>query len=141
MNEPMEIPRPSGTGFLVVHATTASSAIPLRDAQVTVSYSNDEQSDVIFELRTDRDGKTPRVALPAPARADSQRPGGAPPFATYTIAVSLKGYRSAVYNRVPIFDGITAIQQADLIPVPENGTPDSFTTERPELFENTPPAL
>ncbi len=131
----------TGTGYLVVQVTTASSAIPLEGAFVTVSTDTENENDVIFELRTDRDGKTERVALPAPARSTSQQPENSRPFSTYTVSVSLIGYESAIYNSVPIFDGITAIQQADLIPVPDNRYPDGFTQKRPNLFENTPPQL
>ncbi|MBR7112013.1 MAG: hypothetical protein IKC75_03740 [Clostridia bacterium] len=141
MNREINIPRDTGTGFLVVQVTTASTAIPLEGAEVTVSGTKNAQSDVIYELKTGKDGKTPRVSLPAPSRADSQRPGTVPPFSTYNISVVLKGYEQAIYNEVPIFDGVVAMQQADLIPVPENQYPDGFGVKRPNLFENTPPTL
>ena len=131
----------TGTGYLVVQVTTASSAIPLEGAFVTVSYDTENENDVIYELRTDRDGKTARVPLPAPSRSTSQQPENSRPFSTYTVSVSLLGYENAIYNSVPIFDGITAIQQADLIPVPDNRYPDGFTVKRPNLFETTPPQL
>ena len=141
MNYKATMPSHTGTGYLVVQVTTASSAIPLAGAQVTVSGTENGRADVLFELKTGSDGKTPRVALPAPARADSQRPSSIPPFATYNISVVLPGYEQAIYNEVPIFDGITAMQQADLIPVPKNQYPDGFTVSGPNLFETTPPAL
>ena len=128
-----------GTGYLVVQVTTASSAIPLEGAAVTVAEGNG--GDVIFELRSAGDGKTPRVALPAPARANAQHPGDVPPFSTYNVTVSLKGYETSIFDRVPIFDGIIAIQQADLRPVPENGNTDALTRNTPNLFDNPPPAL
>ena len=141
MNREIELPRDTGTGFLVVQVTTANSAIPLPRAQVTVSRAHDGSSDVLYELQTGNDGKTPRVSLPAPTRSSSQRPSTVPPFSTYNISVVLDGYEQAVYNEVPIFDGIIAMQQADLIPVPKNQYPDGFTVKRPNLFETTPPAL
>ncbi len=141
MNYEATAPSPSGTGFLVVQVTTANSAIPLEGAQVTVSSTENGRSDVLFELKTKSDGKTPRVALSAPLRSGSQAPSSIPPFSTYNISVVLGGYEQAIYNEVPIFDGIIAIQQADLIPVPQNQYPDGFAVKRPNLFENTPPAL
>ena len=139
MERNQEVPR-GGTGYLVVQVTTANSAIPLSGAQVTVSSSKGGQ-DVLYELTTGSDGKTPRISLPAPPRGDSQRPSEAPAFAPYHIAVSLTGYGRAEFNEVPIFDGIIAIQQANLIPTPDNRYPDGFTVNRPDVFENTPPAL
>ena len=131
----------AGTGFLVVQVTTGNSAIPLRGAAVTVSQKQEGGTDVLYELTTGNDGKTPLISLPAPSREDSQRPATAPPYAAYHIAVTLTGYLSAEYNEVPIFDGIIAMQQADLVPVPENRYPDNFTQRGPTLFENTPPLL
>ena len=140
--EAREISSPHmGTGFLVVQVTTANSAIPLEGAQVTVLEDGTDATDVLFELKSDAGGRTPRVALPAPLRALSESPGNQKPFATYNIEVVLSGFEKAIYAHVPIFDGITAMQQADLIPVPDNQYPDSFTQNRPEIFENTPPVL
>ena len=130
----------AGTGYLVVQVTTANSAIPLSGAQVTVSSGKGGQ-DVLYELTTGSDGKTPRVSLPAPPRGASERPNDGPVFAPYHIAVSLAGYGRTEYNEVPIFDGVIAIQQANLIPTPDNRYPDGFTVNRPDVFENTPPTL
>ena len=141
MNEQAPMPDRSGTGYLVVQVTTANTAIPLAGAAVTVSHGGDAGGDVLFELTTGNDGKTDRIALPAPARSGSQRPSSIPPFATYQISVRLQGYESAIYNNVPVFDGIIAFQQADLIPVPENRYSDGSTAKRPNLFESTPPEL
>ena len=130
-----------GTGFLVVQVTTGNSGIPLTGAAVTVSRTDAQETDVLYELTTGRDGKTPLISLAAPSRTDSQRPATAPPFSAYHVAVSLPGYLSAEYNDVPIFDGIIAMQQADLVPVPENRYPDGFTQDGPALFDTTPPLL
>ena len=130
---------PMGTGYLVVQVTTASSAIPLEGASITVAGG--EGGDVLFELRSAGDGKSPRIALPAPARVNAQRPSDVPPFSTYNVTVSLAGYETSIFDRVPIFDGVIAIQQADLRPVPENGNTDALTRDTPNLFDNPPPAL
>ena len=41
----------------------------------------------------------------------------------------------------PIFDGIVAVQPADLIPLPENGRTDSRTPDGERFFESTAPDL
>ena len=129
---------PMGSGFLVVQVTTATSAIPLENAAVTVRRTDGTEG-VLYELRSGRDGRAPRVALPAPSRKGSQRPTTERPFATYNIEVRLDGYENAFYQNVPIFDGITAIQQVSLVPVPENGYPDAFTLNGGQQFEGAPP--
>ena len=123
----------TGTGYLLVQVTTANTAIPLSDAFVSISR-DDAQNELLYTLRTGADGRTPRVALSTPSRKDSFTPSDIPPFSTYNIIVEARGYGAANYNRVPIFDGITAFQQADLIPLPANGSPDGFTQNSPQSF-------
>ena len=123
----------TGTGYLLVQVTTANTAIPLSDAFVSVSRDS-APNELLYTLRTGADGRTPRVALSAPARKDSFTPSDIPPFTTYNIAVQARGYGAANYNHVPIFDGITAFQQADLVPLPANGWQDGFTQNTPQQF-------
>ena len=123
----------TGTGYLLVQVTTANTAIPLSDAFVSVSRDA-AQNELLYTLRTGADGRTPRVPLEAPAREDSFAPSDIPPFSTYNIIVQAQGFGTAGYYHVPIFDGITAFQQADLIPLPANGSPDGFTQNSPQEF-------
>ncbi len=125
----------SGTGYLVVQVTTASTAIPLAGAAVRISRDETDVGAILYELRSGADGRTERVPLEAPSRSLSLSPGGGKVFSAYNIEVSAPGYGRAVYNHVPIFDGITAIQQANLIPLPEAGFPDDFTQNAPRLFD------
>ncbi len=139
MNETTPIPRPEGKGFLVVQVTTASSAIPLEGATVIISRDEPESVDVLYQLRSGSDGRTERVELSAPPRIDSQRPSAEPPYTTYNIEVRMPQYRTAQYRAVPIFDGITSMQQADLVPLPENGYPGDFTLEGPRIYDEREP--
>lgn len=136
----------TGEGKLIVHVTTARGSIPLEGAQVSVlrdsALENTPPGEVIATLTSDRDGNTPILSLPAPPRAESLRPSnGAPPFATYHIAVRLEGYFDQDYIQVPIFDGIVAVQPADMIPLPENGRTDSRTPDGTRFFESSAPEL
>ena len=141
MNGNMTNPNETGTGYLVVQVTTASSAIPLAGAAVTIRQSNGENGAVLFELQTGSDGRTERVGLPAPPRGESMRPSVERPYAMYNIEVKLDNYENAFYQNVPVFDGITAIQQANLRPVPENGYPSPFTLNDGQQFEGEEPQL
>ena len=132
-------PNQSGTGFLVVQVTTANTAIPLENAAVTLRES--EGGRVLYELRSGNDGRTERVGLPAPPRAESMSPSTQRPYAMYNIEVKLDNYENAFYQNVPVFDGITAIQQANLVPVPENGYPGAFTLNNGQNFEGEEPQL
>lgn len=145
--EPRPLPRPSspapstrpsdgdrsdtrpmtGQGKLVFQITTAGGAIPLEGAEVTLRQSRgptDAGGDVLSVLYSVRDGKTEVLTLPAPARGYSLEPArdGAPvPYALYNADVRMDGFYKQSYIRIPVFDGITSIQRASLIPLPENG--------------------
>ena len=129
-----------GTGYLVVQVTTASNAIPLEGARVTVRQA-DGNGRVLYERRSGRDGRTERMALSAPLKTASLRPSAALPYGIYSIEVSLPDYETAFYESVPIFDGITALQQANLIPLPENGTSDPYRPTEDRFYETTAPNL
>ena len=125
-------------GYLIVKVTTARGAIPLADASVLIRGGEKENSDVIFSLRTNRDGQTPRLTLPTPPRSASESPNGGVPYATYNVEVAKEGYLPLSFPNVPIFPSILSIQPAVMIPAPE-----SFG-EAPREFPSTalpePPA-
>ena len=137
----------TGQGILVVHVTTARGAIPLEGALVNVRQDapdeNGIRGDVIAALTTGTDGNTEPLTLPAPQRSQSLTPnhGAEKPFSTYHVEVQLEGYYTQNYANVPIFDGIAAIQPADLIPLPENGRTDSRTPDGDRFFESEAPNL
>ena len=142
-------PTPSeGEGYLVVHVTTARGAIPLEGALVSVrNYfpSGDDlnkEGDVIATLVSGTDGNTATIPLSAPPRAETMMPSnGRKPYTSYNIEVRLEGYYDQSYFGIPIFDGITAIQPADMIPLPENGQTDGFTPDGTRNFESGSPSL
>lgn len=126
---------PNGTGYVIVQVTTANTAIPLEGARVRISQAENGHFELLYDLTSGADGRTERIALPAPARNMSLKPSDGKPYTAYSIEVSSAGYESAVYAAVPIFDGITAIQQANLVPLPEAGYTDDFTLNAPQLFD------
>ena len=134
-----------GQGYLVIHVTTARGAIPLEGARVSIrDYSPEgglQRGDVIATLVSGSDGNTAIIPLAAPPRADSMKPGGPLPYTPYIAEVHLEGYSDQTYNGIPVFDGITAIQPADLIPLPENGKPDGYSSDGFQSFESTAPNL
>ena len=126
----------TGTGYLVVRATTASEALPLAGAVVSVYGDIDGFSSLIARLQTGKDGLTPKIALLAPPRALSESPGNKDrAYATYNVSVRMDGFSPLALRSVPIFDGITSVQPADLIPLAANGYPDGFQPYGTSLSE------
>ncbi|MBQ4066355.1 MAG: hypothetical protein IJD22_01800 [Clostridia bacterium] len=107
-----------GTGFLRIQAVSAGGALPVQGATVLVT---DRGGESVASLRTDSSGLTPTLSLPAPPRALSQSPanGSVIPYSTYTVQIRRDGFYSVDDYSVPVFDGITAIQVANMIPLSE----------------------
>ena len=116
-------------GYLVVKVSTARGAIPLEDASVNIRGTGAESSDIIYSLTTNRDGLTEKVSLPAPPRAYSESPQDNVPYALYDIEVFKDGYQNLSFTNVAVFDSITSIQPAVMIPLRANRFPDAFSTE------------
>ncbi|MBO5898885.1 MAG: hypothetical protein J6R04_07730, partial [Clostridia bacterium] len=110
----------NGTGYLLVRVSTALGAIPLEGATVTIrehgSAATGYRGSVIRTVRTDRDGKTERIPLSAPPRSQSFQPSSGLPYALYNVDVELDGYYKRFFSGVPVYDTVTSIQPAVLIP-------------------------
>lgn len=134
-----------GVGYLIVRVTTALGSIPLEGISVTVRNYNPEgeagKGSVITTLVTDRSGNTKRFPLSAPPKEMSQHPGDSKPFASYSVDINTDGYYEQYYTNVPIFDGVTSLQQADLVPLAENGRTDSQTPDVRIFSESQKPSL
>ncbi len=139
---------PAGEGRLVFAVSTAGGAIPLAGAEVTVrrrrSVADGSGGEVMAVVYSDSDGKTDVIPLPAPARSLSLTPprAGTPaPYALYDAEVILPAYYTQTFTRIPVFDGITSIQQAALIPLPENGFEDGLRPDGERVTEGMAPGL
>jgi len=115
-----------GKGYLVVRVSAASGAIPLAGARVTVRGGEPDNSEFFTVRYTGASGLTEKIELPAPRRALSESPGNAKPYALYSIDVFSEGYVDRFFVNVPVFDTITSVQGATMIPKPDNEYPDSF---------------
>jgi hypothetical protein len=132
----------TGKGYLVVRVSTASGALPLSGATVLVRGDEENFSAIIARLTSGEDGLTPKIALLTPPRSLSMSPTAKQkPYASYHVEVYLDGYHDNLTHNIPIFDGITSVMPADMIPIPKNGfpnydpnpTPQSSASEAPEL--------
>ena len=137
-------PNRDGVGYLLITVTTARGAIPLEGASVQIRDPQRDNADILFALTSDRDGKTPRIPLSAPSVTLSQSPSQSNstlPYAFYTVEVMADGYHSLLFQNVAVFDGITSVQPAVMIPLPENGRTDSFSPNEGFTFTGEEPNL
>ncbi len=109
-------------GQLLVRVFTARGGIPVKDALVTVLPHDKSLPSPQAVLLTDESGKTRTVSLPAPPRSLSLSPADTSvfpaelPYSLYTVKIEREGFYTLTNINVRIFSGITAIQDADLVP-------------------------
>lgn len=124
--------RRTDRGYIQVRAYTASEATPVPDALVLVL----QDGQLVRQTLTDADGLTELMELRTVSRELSQEEGTAHPYTTYDLQITAEGYLPVTSLSVPVFGGVTAIQNIAMIPRPE------FDTGRQdEVFQNTEPDL
>ena len=116
-------------GYLVVRVSTARGAIPLENATVSIRGSTPQNSGVIYSLETDNSGLTPRLPLPSPPKSNSLSPNQDTPYSLWSIDVFRQGFISARYEGVPVYSGITSVQNAELVPLSEGFMPSETVNE------------
>lgn len=113
---------PLELGYLQVWVTTASSALPIAGAHVTVSYDSagGERRVAQFIGVTDESGRTEVIPLPAvSAQASLSEEGDGRPFTLYNVEVFADGFYRVENLGVPMYGGVRAVQPVRLIPLPE----------------------
>lgn len=113
-------PDMSGQGYLQIEVTTASGAVPVRNATVIITEQTNGLDSLIGMVITDENGTTPIVPLAAPPQSFSESPDPAErPYSEYNISVYKKGFYSIPKLTVPVFDTIKSIQPVSVIPLAE----------------------
>lgn len=115
-------------GKLIVQTTAASNAIPIQGATVVVRVRDDTgKTKILNVLHSNADGRTEPIEIATPSPEISLSPGGiGKPFTEVLLEISADGYYSIVDTHVPIYPGITSIQPAWMIPVPESTNGSRF---------------
>lgn len=105
----------SDSGSLIVNVTTLRQLYPVQNAEVTVFRGNYDNMEVLDRSRTDQNGKSKVFILPAPDRNLSLEAGSTEPvYTSYGILVKADGYADEVNLNLPIFRGVTSLQNVDL---------------------------
>lgn len=107
-------------GYLQVQVYSARGAIPISDAHITISRDDNGENTVMALTFSDSSGYSPVIALPTLSRDLSLRPGTPAPFIAYNVRVDVPGFFTVTNLHVPIYGGITSVQPAEMIALPEN---------------------
>lgn len=124
-------------GYLIAQVFTARMAIPIQDVSVSIMTDNLEKPELIAFRKTDRNGKTERVAIETPDIGASLEPSARRGFTTCNIQLDHPNYYSVLVEHVQVFPQVESIQQMEMIPLEEFSAPD----ERGRVFAVTPQNL
>lgn len=121
--QPMPAPSPDDgslgkrpyTGIITVHVTTGLGAMPVPGASVMITRETGGETHLISIQTTDQSGLIRPVTVPAPPPSEDQRD---PACFRYGISAEAEGYYREHSTDVPVFPGITSMQNFDLIPLP-----------------------
>lgn len=107
------------TGFILVNVRTGDESWAIEGAVVMVTAIVDGRRMIIASGITNESGTTRRFAVPVPALALSQQPFSQKrPYNLFDVSVTSKGFFNARSVDVPVFSGITSVQNFAMIPVP-----------------------
>ncbi len=113
------------TGRLQVRVSTENQAVPIPGAVITVTKQQNGQTELIRTVIADDSGLTPLMDLATKDRRLSLVPNNLKPYAEYTVDVTASGYFPKRFVDLPIYGGVTAIQNVSMIPLPESGSDDT----------------
>lgn len=102
-------------GKLIVNVTTLRQLYPVANALVTVFTGDYQNPNPIDSSLTDQNGKSKTFLLPAPERELSLEAGSTKAvYTSYGILVKADGYADEVNLNIPIFRGVTSLQNVDM---------------------------
>lgn len=108
----------TSSGFLKVNITKGG-IIPIENATVTITRMENGNPILVASLKTDRNGNTDTIELPAPALSLSQASDNTQrPYSLYNIVAYKSGFYVVEQLDVPVFSGITSMQPINFIPIP-----------------------
>lgn len=109
----------NSTGYILVNVRAGREGLPIGGASVVVSAVYEGSRFFIAAGSTDISGTTIKLEAPAPDEAYSQIPDPkVRPYSLFDISVRANGYFNARSVDVPVFSGVTSIQNFNMIPVP-----------------------
>lgn len=108
-----------GSGTILFRVYTAREALPIENAVCKVTKVFGGNTHTFYTLITDESGRTTSEPLPAPSSELSQDSENTiQPFSLYDAVVTREGYADVELKEIPVFDGVSSVQQVGMIPAP-----------------------
>jgi hypothetical protein len=106
------------TGYLtfdVYELSPIRGRIPIPNAKITVSKLLGDDYYLSKVMTTGGNGETERLSLRTVSKEPTQRPEERNAFTNYYAAIEAPGYQKKYIYDIQIFEGITTLQQAELV--------------------------
>lgn len=127
-------------GQLKVNVTEQRTNVPVSDASVTISYTGGPQTP-IENLVTNSVGQTEIVSLATPPIDYSLAPSDEQPYAEYTLEINASGFESIVITGVNVMEGVTALQNVELVEAQDTTGGRRIVISPHTLFGDYPPKI
>ena len=109
----------SSTGYIIVNVRAGDESTAIADATVMITAIVGGKRMIIASGVTNESGTTKKFAVPVPDVDLSQTPGSEErPYNLFDVSVTAEGFFNARSVDVPVFSGITSVQNFSMIPVP-----------------------
>lgn len=106
-------------GFIRVNVRTGRDSGSIEGANVIVTATINGNRMILASGETDNSGTTRVFKLPAPEELYSQSPDPAVrPYSLFDVSVTADGFFNSISVDVPVFPGITSVQNFNMVPVP-----------------------
>ncbi len=123
----------SSSGNLIGIVTAVRALYPVNNAKVTVFTGDYNDMNIIATDMTDQSGRTKTFLLPTPEKALSlEETNTVLPYALYNMLVEADGYIKNIHLNIPVFSGVTSLQQSNLLLEETAGT-----NKGPQIFDET----
>ena len=109
-------PQNTVTGNLIGIVTSIRGLYPVKNAKVSIFTGEYENMSVIDTDLTDQSGRTKIFVLPTPERSISlEKENASLPYANYNMVIEADGYIKNIHLNIPVFGGVTSLQQSNLL--------------------------
>ncbi|NLT08265.1 MAG: carboxypeptidase regulatory-like domain-containing protein [Ruminococcus sp.] len=109
----------SGTGYILVNVRTGDESSAVEGASVLITAIVEGNRVIVASALTDQNGTAGKIRVPAPDISHSQQPAAdRRPYNLFDVSVTARGFFNARSVDVPVFSGITSVQNFSMIPVP-----------------------
>ena len=108
-----------GKGYILVNVRTGDESSAVEGASVLITAIVNGEQVIIASALTDQNGTAGKIEVPAPDISHSQKPvTDSRPYNLFDVSVTAKGFFNTRSVDVPVFSGITSVQNFSMIPVP-----------------------